>query len=350
MKTANSNALKALALVSLLMATAPSAMAQDDALLSETESVLNSDQIDIDGSFRKETAADRLAKIRKKIEKQNEDMVSKKIEDIRMENEKKLANQLRNAFNGGSLAQDQISTSQAATQKVEIVAPEAKKEELKNKVIPSFGVTQFNGEEIDGFESSIHTGLTLENKITDRISVGLGVDYTTMEITDSKQINSFNNGYNFNNYNTAGDEIGYKNLNLNINGKFYLTVDTKIKPFLGAGLGYNRTSLKYDKRATQQTNYTYFNNNQQATDTTASASNVTGTALVGAEVDFTENFGITLDFKYTKALTEGFGERENSSNGFNSQSDLDKRTLSNIGSALEDSDQASLNLGLLIRF
>ena len=41
--------------------------------------------IDIDGSFSKPSESSKLEQVRKKLEKQNEEMVQKKIEDIRRE-------------------------------------------------------------------------------------------------------------------------------------------------------------------------------------------------------------------------------------------------------------------------
>ena len=45
--------------------------------------------IDVDGSYKRSSAADKIEKLRKQLERQNEEMVSKKIEDLRLENEKK---------------------------------------------------------------------------------------------------------------------------------------------------------------------------------------------------------------------------------------------------------------------
>ena len=41
---------------------------------------------------------DKIEKLRKQLERQNEEMVSKKIEDLRLENEKKMTKKLTAAF------------------------------------------------------------------------------------------------------------------------------------------------------------------------------------------------------------------------------------------------------------
>ncbi|MCP4914092.1 MAG: hypothetical protein GY909_13350 [Oligoflexia bacterium] len=343
MKTTSKKTL-ALSLVALF-ALSPSVIIAQDDLINDAQGVFNSDQIDIDGQFRKETAADRVAKMRKKLEEQNEQMVQKKIEDIRVRNEQKLANQLQGAFNGQQI--DTVSTGQAAVQKVEVKAPEAPKaQEKKNKIIPSFGVTQFNGENIDGFESTINAGIQFENMITERIAVGLGVQYTTMEITDTNTINNFGNNFgfnNFNNFNNNQAEIDYKNLNLNVNGKFFLSADAKIKPFVGAALGYNRTTVEYTKKPTTFNNFCNgFNCNNNNDVPSASGSNISGTALIGAEVDFTDTVGLALDVRYTKAFTASMDPE--------GEQNQDERVLKSIGKELEESDQASLNLGFIIKF
>ena len=117
-------------LVATLAVVSSSAFAQDY-LVSETEEILNSEQIDIDGQFRRESAADKVEKMRKRLEKQNEEMVQKKIEDIRIKNEQKLATDLKGAFNGQAIGTDQevdtVETVQAAPQTIIAPAPIIKK-------------------------------------------------------------------------------------------------------------------------------------------------------------------------------------------------------------------------------
>jgi outer membrane protein W len=334
--------------VSSIMSLSPAALAQNDALLNETQDILNSDQIDIDGTYRKETAADRIEKMRKKLEAQNEQMVQKKIEDIRIKQETELSNKLQKAFQGNMQAmdnvQDSVGTYQAAPQRVIAPMPVEQKSDLKNKVIPFFGVKQFDGESIDSFEAKVNAGLSMENMITERLSVGLGVNYTAMDITDVAYYNGFNQfNFGFND----GDEISYSNVNVSINGKFFITTDSKIRPYLGAGLGYNRTSLKYDEQNSQFNNGFGGNFNGTNEDSKVSGSNVTGTGAIGAEILFTDSIGVNLEFNYTRAITSAFDGTNTFRTGFNDQA---KANLETLGDNLEESDVAALNIGFVVKF
>ena len=334
--------------VSSIMSLSPAALAQNDALLSDTQDILNSDQIDIDGTYRKETAADRIEKMRKKLEAQNEQMVQKKIEDIRIKQETELSNKLQKAFKGNLQAmdgvEDSVGTYQAAPQRVIAPMPEATKSDLKNKIIPFFGVKQFDGESIDSFEAKVNAGISMENMITERLSVGLAVNYTAMDITDVAYYNGFNQfNFGFND----GDEISYANVNVAINGKFFITTDSKIRPYIGAGLGYNRTSLKYDEQNSQFNNGFGGSFNATNEDSKVTGSNVTGTGAIGAEILFTETIGVNLEFNYTRAITSAFDADSSFNTGFNDQA---KANLETLGDNLEDSDVAALNIGFVVKF
>ncbi len=360
MKLSGSVNLLALAVCSI-MSLSPEALAQNDVLLSETHDILNSEQIDIDGRYRQETAADRIGKMRKKLEKQNENMVQKKIEDIRIKQETDLSNKLQKAFSGNLKAMDNdqrseayiddsVRTYQAAPQRVLAPMPVAavEEEKLKNKIIPFVGVKQFDGDLIDSFEAKVNAGLNIENMVTERFSVGLTLSYTAMDITDVTYYNGFGK-YNYS-Y-SEGDEISYKNFNVGINGKFFITTDTKIRPYLSAALGYNRTSIKYDEQNSQfnsgyNSQYYYNGSNE---DSKVSGSNLTGSAAVGAEILFTQSVGVNLEFNYSRALTSAFNTNTTSNNsfGFNDQATANLKTL---GDNLEESNVAALNIGLVVKF
>ena len=322
--------------------------AQSADILEDTDAILNSDQIDIDGMYEqpRESAAQRIEKMRKQLEKKNEEMVSKKIEDMRIKEEQKLAKKLQKAFNGGNLGMvDQVSTAQAAPAKVVAAAPvvEEKEEILRNKIIPTFGVTNFSGEDIE-FESNFTAGIQAESLITDRISLGLGVGYTSMSISDTA--NSFNNNYNYNTgYNNTfgnnGREIDYSNFTIEANSKFFITnIDTKFRPYIGAALGYNRSSLSYNDDGNGYNNggYNYGSEAQKN-------SNISGSVLAGMEASFTQNIGMSVDLRYTRALTSGFNQQQGTTN-----QNPDQLRLENIGEAIEDANQISVGAGLVVRF
>jgi len=323
------------------------AIAQDD-LFEDTEEVLESPQIDINGKLKKETAADRIAKMRKKLEEQNEQMMQKKIEDVRIKQEHELSQQLQRAFKRGFEQVDQVSTGQSSVQKVEVAAPVViapPKEAKNNKIIPFLGISHFYGEGIDGFESNANVGLSFESEVNERFSVGVGAQYTSMSITDTT--NSFGSNYygpQFN-LNTAGDEIEYKRINLSVNSKLYLTTETKIRPFVGAGVGYNRSSMEYAKK--QSSFQTTYGNNFSDSSDSISGSHVNGVGLVGAEVSFNDTVGMCVDFRYTKSFTNGFESTNDQSSNYVNYNEV---VLRNLGSSIEDSSEASLNLGMIVKF
>lgn len=356
MKTRHTN--KALLMLMLLGLSSQSIMAQGDPLLNDAESVLSSEQIDIDGSFnapKQETAADRMAKLRKKLEERNENMVSKKIEDMRLQEEQKLAKKLQKAFNAQAMAIDSVGTAQAAPVKKVVAAPlpVVKKEEKKNKVIPSAGLMTISGEDGLELESSANINLAVENQITPRLSVGLSVGYTKMGITDVANQYSgtpyyssstvYNPYYNTGYYNTYGQgrEMSYSRMGIEVNSKFFMSVESTIRPYLGLGLGYNRHSLAYENN--QQYNYgTVVLGNEDF-----SSSYVAGSVVAGSEIHFTDTIGATLEFKYQKGLGDSFNTKSASSSSYVNP---DQVRLENVGTAIENANNMSLNAGILIKF
>lgn len=325
--------------------------AQSADILEDTDAILNSDQIDIDGAFEqpRESAAQRIEKMRKQLEKKNEEMVSKKIEDMRIKEEQKLAKKLQKAFNGGNLGNvDTVSTTQAAPAQVVAPAPvvEEKKEEAKrNKIIPVVGVTSFSSETIE-FESKINAGIMAESLLTDRIAMGVGLVYSTMDVSIGN--GSYYNGnpyYNNNAFNNR--QMNYTNFNIEANSKFFITgIDSKFRPYVGAALGYNRSKLKFDN---ENNNNNYYNNqyNNYNNADGVTGSNVNGSILGGVEVAFGDTIGLTLDARYTRALTSGF-DKENINN--NNQQSQDEIILNSYGSEIEDANQLSFGLGLVVKF
>lgn len=345
MKTKNVKTwVMAQSLLGLLITSQAVVHAQDD-LLFETDNVLESEQLDIDGHYRerpKKTAADRMADMRRKLEERNEQMVDKKIEDIRIKEEAKLTKQLQKAFTDGMSNLDTVSNKQAATQKVEAPAPEPKKIEKPNKVIPTFGVLNVKGAEVD-FESKLNMGLAFETMVSNKFAAGFGVNYATMEVSDYNNIHLNNNctwcgpmsGY------PQARQIGYSRLQMEVTGKYFFTVENKIRPFISAALSYNRSSLDYEDNGQ--------NNNSQWTqygDEGYSSSYIGATAMFGSEVVFSESIGAQLDFRYNRGLTGGFNSDSNA-NGFENP---DQLRLENLGQAIEEADFFSINAGIVFMF
>jgi hypothetical protein len=336
-------------LMLLLFGLAPSSvLAQVDPLLDDAQSVLSSEQIDISGNFnapKQPSAADKIEAMRKQLEERNEQMVQKKIEDMRMKEEQKLANKLSNAFNGQQF--DQVTVSQAAPKK-KTVAPLPKlKKEKKSKVIPYIGMLNIAGDNGLELEANMNIGVAMESQIQERISVGVGINYATMGLTDVSNQYAGVYNYNFNPYYNPGynqtygqgREMSYKRLGLELNSKFFFTVETQIRPYAGVGLGWNRHDLSYDN------NTQYSLGTIQLGDENFASSFLSGSFSAGAEVNFSETIGAGLEFKYMKSLGSSFNTQSAQGN-----QNPDQVRLENVGTAIEEANNMSLNAALIIKF
>ncbi len=358
-----------LSFMTLFLATAIMAQgvhAQEDYVLDDADDALGStdalemDDIQIEGKL---SPSELMRKRREKLEERNKIMVEKKIEDIRVKQEIALTNKLQDAFGKSlnNLNEDKVQVVQAApvavapqpvapapapvieTRIVEVPA-EPVKEVKKSKVIPSLGASTIKGDRID-FESNLNLGVNLETQVMEQVTVGLGLGYTSMDITDIS--NDFVNIGVWNPYPTTGYQNVYGQgrkmslgkLSIEANSKFFLIEDSKIKPYIGGALSYNRTNLKYEAGSPYSTNGVNFGSEGY------SSSTIAGTAKLGAEVDFSETIGFNLDLSYTKNITSGIAKNADTTNV-----NPDQQRLENITKAIEESDTTAIQAGLIIRF
>ncbi|MBI2520782.1 MAG: hypothetical protein HYV97_10210 [Bdellovibrio sp.] len=347
----------------------------------EGDDVLASPQIDVDGTLNKKSEADRLAEMRKRMEKQHEEMVQKKIEDIRMKEEQRLGTKLRSAFNN-SPASDEVSTAAAAPQKVEAQvqapAPAPVEEDKPSfKIIPSYGVKNIAGDSID-LESKVNAQLGLEAMVSRRVSVGVSVGYTSLDMNSISQspygtaynynynysgsYNNFNNyyapyygtNYGFNNnfynqnyynaYGISGREMEYKQWSMEMNSKFFIVADGRIRPFIGLGVSYNRATLNYTEADPNASNYQW--NGFTLGDEQFRTSYVGGSAILGTEVYFTKNFGLNMDVRYSRAITTGINNQSGNTFAYNP----DQIKLEQIGKEIQETNSFSLSGGILLAF
>ncbi len=351
-----------LLMVLLLFSLADNKSSAQDDLLDDTSDILNSEQIDIDGQFERETQADKLAKMRKKLEKQNENMVQKKIEDIRVREEQKLTTKLQNAFNGNNMVNDTVAVQQSAPVKSIKEVKEKKNTEIK--ISPSFGLTSMMGDGIE-LESNITAGLSIETMVSKRFSVGLGINYTSVEITDiasdNYTYNSFYNYWspytNYNNYNslyssfynqnyyntygTNGRSMEYTSFGLDLNTKFFIIVEKRLRPYIGLGVSYNRASVNY-----LENNNSYQWQGNSLGDEGYTTSFMGASASVGTEVVFTDNVGLNLDVKYARALTNGF----DNSTEFTFNYNPEQERLEKVSNAINGSDIFVMSAGMMFSF
>ena len=360
MKATRRLSVVSLFLMAITVMTAQQVKAQDEILDSaedilENSDALEMDQIDIDGKL---SASERLRKRREKLEERNRLMMEKKVEDIRVKQEIELTKKLGAAFekNLNNLNEDKVQTVQAApvvqpapvapapiveTRIIEVPAP-VEKVNKNSKIIPSLGVQNMKGSRID-LESNLALGLAAETLVMDQVSVGLGINYTTLDLTDvandfvNSSFNTYNNGY-YNVYGT-GRKMSLNKLSVEATGKFFFTVENRIKPFAGVGLNYNRLNLKYEDSSTYNSNGVNFGNEGY------SSSAMGAKALLGAEIDLNETVGFNLDLSYSKNITSGISKSANTVS-----TNPDQNRLENITKEIEESDTTAVQAGILVKF
>lgn len=224
------------------------------------------------------------------------------------------------------------------------------------KVLPYTGLTTFSSEN-ENLEANISTGIKVESNVSNRFSVGIGFGYTSMKTQDYGNNSSYfglSNSYgqygyygaynlNYNNF-YQGREIEYKNMNFNLYSKFFVVKRNRFRPYIGAGLGYNRTNLSYtDNRSYAGYSLGYQN---QFGDEEVITSSFNAEMMVGSEVIFTDSFGMILEFNYNR----GIGGNISADNGIDSFNAPDQQRLEDLGEELSNANILSLYAGLLVQF
>jgi len=241
----------------------------------------------------------------------------------------------------GSPKQDKVSSKMAAPQvETEVAEP------ISNsvKVLPFVGLTTFVSDN-ENLEASFSGGVKVESDITRKFSVGGGFGYTSLTSTDYGSRSYINSGYygHYNDY-YNGREVEYKKMNLNLYGKYFITSHSRFRPYIGGGLGYNRTTLEYTNNSSPGTygSYNYYNfGNEEVV-----ASTVNLELMVGSEVSFTEQIGMNVEFNYTK----GIGQNISSENGISTRNAPDQKRLEDLSAELSEAHVMSLFAGMLVRF
>lgn len=208
------------------------------------------------------------------------------------------------------------------------------------KLLPFAGGTQYNGD-IEQLEAELSAGLRLESNITSRFSMGIGFNYAQLKTEDFAN-NVYSSQYFGMGY--QGREIAYSSMGLDIYGKFFLTKGERFRPYLGAGLGYNRSTMKYtenDPYTTQFNGNMYnFGNEEYRT------SYATGTLMAGTEIMITKGFGLNIE----GAVSTGLGNSMSSQSNKNPTNNPDQRRLRELGDEIINANAMSIFAGGVIIF
>ncbi len=244
--------------------------------------------------------------------------------------------------------QDEVRVQQAAPQTTAVstaeVAPAAAGGLLETiKLLPYAGATTYRGK-VESLETSFAGGLKVESQINNRFSMGIGLNYNQLNTQDFANNSLYGQTYTnqyFGQYGQQGREISYSSMGLDVYGKFFITNGERFRPYIGAGLGYNRANLEY--AGNNQQNVFAGNRFGNEKYNTSFAS---GFLTAGSEIMITKMFGINLEAGYST----GLGSSLSSANSQNAFTSPDQRRLNQLGDEIINANALSINLGLLIVF
>ena len=216
----------------------------------------------------------------------------------------------------------------------------------KIKVMPYTGLTTFASDN-ETLEAGLVGGIRVETNVNRRFSIGMGFKYTSMTTEDFGGDNYFQGGY-YDYYNTyyGGREIEYKSMNFNLYSKFYMVKNERFRPYIGGGIGYNRTTMEYSDNSSASSSYNgqYYGYNFGNEEVITSNLNIE--LLLGSEIKFTDGIGANLELAYAR----GLGGNISSENGRSSFYAPDQQRLEDLSAELSEANIISIFAGLLIEF
>ncbi len=334
--------------VLLLSAVSVIAFAQTDDF-----EVFDSEEIDVDGVFREKprpSAADRMREQRARLEKKNEELVRKKIEDARIREEQRMTRRLQNMFNGKGFVddvQDSVSTGAAAPQKVTAEAPSLPGTKTASVSVGA-GLTTYqvaregNIAEND-YSSDASFNIAVDGKVADRFMMGVGFNYVGINFED----NPFNGFYNTTFQQPR--EIEGRIMAFDVHGKFIFTRDSRVKPFVGLQAAYNRMSLEFSNQNPTTNGFGNFYNNYGQEEYTKGF--MSAGASAGLIFDINESFGINAQVGYNKGFGSSSDSDSRNNNIFFNPNIVDDRvTLESVGSQIQSADAFTLNIGVQANF
>lgn len=242
------------------------------------------------------------------------------------------------------VVEQQVEVQQAAPVVAPIVstaevapAAGAPFEEIKMNLFA--GATSFKGE-TEELETELSAGLRLESNITTRFAIGVGFNYNTLKTDDFANNSPYMNNY-YNGLFGQGREISYSSMGLDIYGKFFITNSERFRPYVGAGLGYNRASMKYnDNNSGFDPVYGNYGSENYNT------SFINGNLMLGSEIMITKMFGINLEGRYST----GLGDSLSSESSKNTATSPDQARLKELGNEIINSNALSIFAGAVVAF
>ncbi len=346
-----------LTVLALLTSMSFGAYAQEDF------EVFDSEQIDVDGLYKekpKPSRADKIRAQRQALEKSNEDLVRKKIEDQRIKEEERMTKRLENMFQGKGFnagVQDSVTTGSAAPAKLETKAPELAVEKsatisvgagITNLIVSENEVLGDNDYSSDGSFTISADGI-----VSDKVEMGVGITYNSLSFEDEIIRNGFYGP-------TAGTYFGgYQPRNVegslmtfDIHGKYYFTRSSKLKPFVGAQGAYNRVKLEYSEQDRNQPVFGYYPGYEDEQE--YSSGFFSAGLNAGIRFDFTDTIGLIAQGQYNKNFGSGDDNSDNRNNYYQSYQSQnyvdDQKILDGLGGQIEEAHSFNLNIGISASF
>lgn len=235
----------------------------------------------------------------------------------------------------------EVKVSQAApvvsTAEIAPVPTGAPFEEIK--LLPFAGATSYNGKK-EELESEFAAGLRLESNITSRFSVGVGLNYAQFKTDDYANTSPYMTSYQYMGMYGKGREIQYSSMGIDFYGKFFITKGERFRPYVGAGLGYSRASMKYNDNSPLNYGNQLYGNEEFNT------SFMTGELMLGTEILVTQTFGFNIEAQYATGLGDSLSSKA-SKNVFNSP---DQARLNQLGDEIINSNMLSIFAGAVVKF
>ena len=244
--------------------------------------------------------------------------------------------------------EQEVSTAQAAPAAATSVVEAPVEADLNNpfeqiKLIPYAGGTQYNGK-IEQLEAELAGGLRLESNITKRFSIGIGFNYAQLKTDDFANNQFYMQDPTYMNNFGLSREIQYRSMGLDLYSKFFITNGARFRPYVGAGLGYNRATLRYTEN--NQFNSAWTGMGQNFGEEEYRAGYASGSLMAGSEIMITRGFGMNLEASYST----GLGKAMSSQNSQNAFSSPDQARLRQLGEEVINANALSITVGAVIIF
>jgi len=245
---------------------------------------------------------------------------------------------------------DKVSTSQASTT-VETTVTNTNSGDNFGDTIKIIGLSGGSSimSENEKIEAGIIATLKVETNVNARFSIGMGFSYQSLTTSDFGGNNNNNMSNNYQPYYSSyygGREIEYMNTNIDIYSKFFIVKNKRFRPYIGTGLGYNRSTMQYTDNSSPNQCYRNQCYGYNFGDEELITSNVNVELMIGSEIKFTNTFGANIELNYTR----GVGGNLTSQKSMNTYLAPDQARLDALSTELGEANVVSLLAGVIVEF